>query len=74
MKRTYSIRVVDDAFSREVTTLEDGYEIHRQTYTQERWLNVMVGWFMANCNWLGLNEGRNLWEDKDEVLRLRLPG
>ena len=73
MKRNYYIRVADDAFSREVTTIEDGNEISRKTYTQERWLNVMAEWFMANCNWLGLYEGKNLWEDKDGDLRLRLP-
>jgi hypothetical protein len=51
--------------SRKVVTLaSDGQEVSSETYTQERWLNVMVDWFMKNCNWLRMENGCNIWEDK----------
>jgi hypothetical protein len=65
MKHTYRIKVVHPVSSRKVVTLgSDGREIASKTYSQERWLNVMVDWFMKNCNWLRVEDGYNIWEDK----------
>jgi hypothetical protein len=47
-----------------VTFNDSGIEIARRTYTQERWLNQMVDWFMDNCNWLRMEDGCNVWEIK----------
>ena len=64
MKYTYHIRMGPGRSRKVVTYNASGREIASKIYSQERWLNTMVDWFMDNCNWLRLEHGCNIWEDK----------